>query len=116
MDDLDIQQTIQVPKFDLVQKPVSVEPDQQNKVTENKKPVTVKVDKSMSRFVRQVDDFVQSISTKVTFSIDAKTGKQVIIVSENKTGKIIRQIPPKEMLDLIAKMKEINGIIFNGKI
>ncbi len=116
MEDLDIQQTIPVPQVDLVQKPVLTESDQQKKVKGAMRTASMRSKESLSRFVRQVDDFVKSISTKVTFSVDAKTGKQVIIVSENKTGKIIRQIPPKEMLDLIAKMKEINGIIFNGKI
>jgi flagellar protein FlaG len=66
--------------------------------------------------IKQVDEFVKSLSTKISFAVDSRTGKQVIIVREKATGKIIRQIPPQEMLDLVAKMKEIGGIIFNGRV
>lgn len=67
------------------------------------------------QLVDQVNDHIRSLGTKVRFTVDGRTGKQIVIVAEKETGKVIRQIPPEEMLELAAKMKELVGIIYNGK-
>ena len=67
------------------------------------------------QLVDQVNDHMRSLGTKIQFTVDSRTGKQVVIVAEKETGRVIRQIPPEEMLELAAKMKELVGIIYNGK-
>ncbi|MEJ2025498.1 MAG: flagellar protein FlaG [Deltaproteobacteria bacterium] len=50
------------------------------------------------------------------FSIHKETGKTVVKVVNKDTGKLIRQIPPKEMLNLAAKMEDMMGILFDRRI
>lgn len=69
-----------------------------------------------SELVNQVNQFVDRFSTKVAFSFDPDSKEAQIVVTEKETGKVIRQIPPKEMLQLKKKMQEIAGIIFNGRV
>ena len=54
-------------------------------------------------------------NTKVSFSIDEKS-REIIHVFDNDSGELIRQIPPEEMIQLIDKLEEIAGIIFNNKV
>jgi len=49
------------------------------------------------------------------FSVHKATGKLMIIVSDEDTGKVIREIPPSQMLDIAAKLDEMMGIIFDQR-
>jgi flagellar protein FlaG len=69
----------------------------------------------VSELVEKVKKHVQSFSTKIAFSFDPERKQLVIIVTDTATGKVIRQIPQEEMMDLMDKMEEIAGIIFNGR-
>ncbi|MBI4595301.1 MAG: flagellar protein FlaG [Candidatus Tectomicrobia bacterium] len=47
------------------------------------------------------------------FSVHEKTGRTMVSVVDEDTGKLIREIPPREILDLDAKIQEMMGILFN---
>ena len=65
--------------------------------------------------INSVNDYVEMFNNKVSFSIDEKS-REIIHVYDNETGELIRQIPPKEMIELVDKLEEIAGIIFNNKV
>ena len=69
--------------------------------------------KAMESAVHKMNDYVEKFSTKIGFSLNEKNGGVTIIVTDKDTGKVIRQIPAKEVLDLNRKMEEIAGIIFD---
>jgi uncharacterized FlaG/YvyC family protein len=39
-----------------------------------------------------------------------------VLVRDKDTDEIIREIPPKEMLDLLKNLEDITGIIYDNKI
>ena len=39
-----------------------------------------------------------------------------VIVTDKDTGKVIREIPPKEIQDLQTKLGELIGLIFNHAV
>ena len=49
------------------------------------------------------------------FSVDAASGYTMITVKDDTNGKVIREIPSKEMLNLAAKMDEMIGLLFDRK-
>ncbi len=49
------------------------------------------------------------------FQIHAKTKETMVAVMDMKTDKIIREIPSKELLDFVSKMKDYLGMIFDKK-
>ncbi len=52
-------------------------------------------------------------SIGISFSKHKDTGRMVIKVIDKETGKVIRQIPSEEALNLTAKMEEMAGILFD---
>lgn len=55
-------------------------------------------------------------NNRLTFSQDEDTGRTVISIVDNKTGDVIRQIPPDEILTLKKKMGEIQGLLLDRKV
>ncbi len=66
--------------------------------------------------VEEVNKIVEKFNSRVSFSVDPDTKKTMILVRDKETGDVIRQIPAKEMLDLMKKMEEIAGIIYSGRV
>lgn len=57
--------------------------------------------------------YVRSIQTDLSIEVHRGTGKIMVQVISKTDGKVIREIPPEELLDLAAKMEEVVGAIFN---
>lgn len=91
------------------QRDKSVQPPVKEEQNEDKKAATP------SALVNLANDHITNFSTKIAFSYDAEREIPMILVTEKDTGKVIRQIPPEQMLDLMEKMDEIAGIIYNGR-
>ena len=50
------------------------------------------------------------------FSVHDTTGRTMVKVFYKETGKLIRQIPPEEFLNLANKMGGMIGIFFDKKV
>ena len=49
------------------------------------------------------------------FSVHKASGQMMITVIDESNGKVVREIPPSEILELAAKMDEMVGMIFDKK-
>jgi len=49
------------------------------------------------------------------FSVHKASGKTMVTVVDESTGKVVREIPSQELLDLAAKIDEMVGMIFDQK-
>ena len=67
----------------------------------------------LDRVAQAMENYIQSIQRDLRIRIDDKTDQVVIQVISKSEGKIIRQIPPEELLKLAAKMEEMTGLLFN---
>ncbi|MBU0986457.1 MAG: flagellar protein FlaG [Proteobacteria bacterium] len=47
------------------------------------------------------------------FSVHETSGQVMVIVRDESSGKVIREIPPKEVLNLAAKFDEMIGLILD---
>ncbi len=72
-------------------------------------------DTERDKLIQKADNFVKALNTRITFRLDDESGSK-IIVEDKQTGKVLRQIPPEEFIDLNEKMDEIVGIIFNRRV
>ena len=50
------------------------------------------------------------------FSIHRSSGRLMVTVTDEETGRVIREIPEREMLDLAARVQEMVGRIFDRKV
>jgi uncharacterized FlaG/YvyC family protein len=68
-------------------------------------------------FVDAVTQDMQAMhNVGIEFSVDHSTRETIVKVIDNDTGKLIRQIPPKEMVDLAAKLEDVMGILFDKQV
>jgi flagellar protein FlaG len=49
------------------------------------------------------------------FSVHGETGRIKVKVLDKDTGEMIREVPPRQVLDLMAKIDEMMGIVFDQK-
>lgn len=58
--------------------------------------------------VKEFNDYVQSISRNLEFSVDKDANRTVIRVVDSQTGDVVRQIPAEEMLQLARHLREMD--------
>ncbi|MGC9461976.1 flagellar protein FlaG [Vibrio genomosp. F10] len=56
--------------------------------------------------VEQMNDFISSINTGLSFRVDEQSGRDVVTIYEASTGDIIRQIPEEEMLEVLGRLRD----------
>ena len=49
------------------------------------------------------------------FAVHEASGKMMVVVTNEQTGEVVREIPSSEILDLAAKFQEMVGIIFDQR-
>ncbi len=72
--------------------------------------------KKLEEISRAIQEEVGVKDIRLNYSFNKPTGQVVVTVVDGKSGKVIREIPPQELLALAESMKEFEGIIFDKKI
>jgi flagellar protein FlaG len=81
------------------------------------KPLTPAQEEEQLRdAAEKTNEFVKELSPKLQFSVDKDTGKTVVKVIDQQTEEVIRQIPPKEMLEIAKALDMLQGLIIRKKI
>ncbi|MBK5942828.1 MAG: flagellar protein FlaG [Halorhodospira halophila] len=70
---------------------------------------------ALARAVERMEQFMQRVGRDLEFRVDDNTGKTVVTVYVRGTDDVVRQIPPEEMLAIAARMREVQGLLFNGE-
>lgn len=84
---------------------------------------TEKNDQIQSELRELIEDSIQTLNTELeqrrislNYSIDDDLDCLVVQVIEADSGKVIRQIPPDEILVLRQRLEELTGIIFDTQV
>ena len=67
----------------------------------------------VDRTVQVLEAYIDSHERSLDISVHKATGTIMIKVISEKDGKVIREIPPEELLNCAAKMEQFEGIIFD---
>jgi len=67
------------------------------------------------RVVEALQKYLNSMNVNLQFKVDKGTGTVVVTVVNVDTGEVIRQIPPEQMLDAIAKLDELVGTLLDTR-
>ena len=62
---------------------------------------------------KRLNEEMRSLGTSITFSYNDVLGGLTVTVKEFGSGRVIRQIPDREAIELMHKMREAVGIIFD---
>lgn len=55
-------------------------------------------------------------NTHLQFKVHEKTNEVMVKIIDDVSGEVLKEIPPEKMLDLVAKLWEIAGIIVDEKV
>jgi flagellar protein FlaG len=77
------------------------------------KPSQIKKE-DVQEMVEALKDLTDTLQTKLNFSVDEGTNNIVVKVIDKDTDKVIRQIPPEELLELQEKMQDLTGFLLSN--
>ena len=70
---------------------------------------------SLSKTVDELNDYVQNLHREIQFSVDSESNQTIIKVIDANTGEVIRQLPPDEMMRLVKRLDELEGLLVREK-
>jgi len=70
-------------------------------------------DEQMTRFVEKANKLFRT--TTIEFAIHEKTKTVIVKVLDRDSGEIIREIPPEKLLDILAGLWELAGLIVDER-
>lgn len=78
------------------------------------KPIKEPDSQQIKALVANVQNRLNNVD--LHFSVHQSSGTIMVTVTEKSSGKIIREIPSSETLQLAAKLDEMVGMIFNHQV
>ena len=69
----------------------------------------------LKKIINKINENVSKLNKDVRFSYNETLKSLIVKVIDAKTGKVIREIPPQEVINLQKKLSEVVGIIFDSK-
>ncbi|MCR4397985.1 MAG: flagellar protein FlaG [Firmicutes bacterium] len=55
------------------------------------------------------------VNTRLSFGYHEESGRCYVMVLRSDTGEVLRQIPPERMLEMLAQVRQIVGLILDQK-
>lgn len=68
-----------------------------------------------SEIVEEASKALEVVSTELSFKVHEGTGRPVIQLIELGTDRVVREIPPEKMLDIVAGIWDWAGIMVDRK-
>lgn len=104
-----IDKIVQTPK-------VSLQSTQSNKTTDHHEAlldseIFKKLD--FSEIVEEASKGLEVVNTELSFRVHEGTGRPVIQLIESGTDRVVREIPPEKMLDIVAGIWDWAGLIID---
>ena len=102
---------------------ISYEKNIHRKITSGEKTVEISPDTNRHKFKRE--DLEQAIEDtnrvlfdrddRFEFQIHERTGRMMVKLIDNETDEIIKEIPPEKILDLVASIWDLVGILVDER-
>jgi len=72
-------------------------------------------ERAVVKAIEKANKALVMTKTQLEFSIHEKTKEIMVKVIDSDTKEIIREIPPEKILDMVAKMLELTGILVDER-
>lgn len=70
--------------------------------------------RQVAEAVKNMNDFLQMIKRTIEFKMDEDSGRLIVQVKDVESGKVIRQIPPENLLKLSKELDKFKGLLFES--
>ena len=68
------------------------------------------------KYLQDILNMTQIFNRKLKFSIDRELDKVIVKVVDSQTNRVIKEIPPKELIRLYSSLKEAIGLLVDEQI
>lgn len=72
-------------------------------------------DEAVIKAIEKANKAINGVNKKFAYSVHKPTGEILVKVLNSETDEVIREIPPEKIVDLVAKLQEICGVIIDEK-
>ncbi len=73
-------------------------------------------EKELKDAVGKLNKFLEDNNTRAEYEYHDKFKNDLMIrIVDNNSGEVIQEVPPKRVLDMVAKMLEMVGVLFDKK-
>ncbi|MFA5535996.1 MAG: flagellar protein FlaG [Bacillota bacterium] len=83
---------------------------------DQRRPIDYLDEKETINAIEQANHAFEGVFTQFEFSIHEKTREIMVKVIDRESGEVIREIPPEQVLDLVAKLWELAGILVDERV
>jgi len=73
-------------------------------------------EKKLIEAIEKANKTLMGVNTSFEFIIHEQTKEIMVRVINSETNEVIREIPPEKILDLVAKIWELAGILVDERI
>lgn len=70
----------------------------------------------LEHLVSLYNDFMEPVRTNLKFELHERLERYYVSVIDSETDEVIKEIPPKKLLDMYAEMAAFMGILVDEKI
>lgn len=70
----------------------------------------------VEKVVQSINHFLEPSNSSLQFKLHEELGEYYVTIVDQQTNEVIREVPPKKILDIHAAMKEYMGLIIDKKL
>ena len=98
-----------VPRADRVTRPAKEQEDQ----VQQEGQVTRR---TLERAMEELNKATYIVDKRLRFSIHEESERMQVFVIDNKTQEVIKEIPPEEFLNIVARIQEMVGLLLDERV
>ena len=73
------------------------------------------IQQELTKLAGQLNDEIAPLTNDIRFGFSEEIGQLMVNVVDANTGEVIRQFPTEEAIEIMTKMKELIGMLFDKK-
>ena len=70
----------------------------------------------LSKYAEKLSKVMEILNHSIRFAVDDESDRMIVKVVNSETNEVIRQIPPKEMLQLMHRLDQMAGLMLDEKV
>jgi len=63
-----------------------------------------------------IEELKRALNHKIYMEVDQELERVIVKIVDPETGKLIRQIPPEELLEISRRLHDMQGILFDKEV
>lgn len=85
----------------------------QARMTAPQKEITHQDQAKAESLARDINDHLKLRQSDLKIRVDSETGEIKVKIVSKEDGRIIREIPPENLFDLVGRMDDVTGVLLD---